>query len=108
MALSLLTVVCQIHVVGVTSLEAEGHTPVSPHGHGPHTFTVPLQWMQSKRRLAHILRLSGLIERRKDQPQTFHLIGLHAAAIVLFKQSAQALGFKALDQRTDCTMCNAN
>jgi hypothetical protein len=43
--------------------------------------------VQSKRRLVHILHLTGLIERRKDQPQTINLIGPNPAAIVLFKQS---------------------
>jgi len=31
--------------------------------------------VQSKRRLVHILHLTGLIERRKDQSQTVDLIG---------------------------------
>lgn len=95
-------VIFQIHVVGVASLEAEGHPPVGPYGHGPHAFTVALQWMQSKRRLVHILHLTGLIERRKDQPQTVNLIGSNPATVVLFKQVPQALVFESSRSSRNC------
>jgi hypothetical protein len=90
-------VIFQIYVVGVASLEAEGHPPVGPYGHGPHAFTVALQWVQSKYRLVHILDITGLIESRKDQPQTVDMIGADPARVILFKQAPQALVFEALD-----------
>jgi hypothetical protein len=55
--------------------------------------------VQSKRRLVHILHFTGLIESRKDQPQTVDLIGTNSATVVLFKQVPQALVFEALDHR---------
>jgi hypothetical protein len=78
-------VIFQIHAVGVASLKKEGHPPVGPYGHGPKALAVALQRVQSKRRLVHILHLIGLIERRKDQPQTVNLIGADLATVVLFK-----------------------
>ena len=79
-------VIFQIHVVGVASLKEEGHPPVGPYRHGPRAFTIALQWVQSKRRLVHILHLTGLIERREDQSQTVDLIGSNPASVVLLKQ----------------------
>jgi len=92
-------VIFQIHVLGVASLEAEGHPPVGPYRHGLHAFTIALQWVQSKRRLVDILHLTGLIERRKDQPQTVNLIGSNPPTVVLFKQVPQALVFEARNHR---------
>ena len=87
-------VIFQIHVVGVASLEEEGHPPVGPYCHGPHAFAVAPQRVQSKRRLVHILHPTGLIERRKDQPQTVNLIGANLATVVLFKQFRRPLCLK--------------
>lgn len=92
-------VIFQIHVVGVASLKAEGHPPVSPYGHCPHAFAVALERMQPKRGLLHIPYAAGLVQRRKDQPQTVNLIGFNLAGIVLFEQAPQALMAKALDHR---------
>jgi hypothetical protein len=88
-------VIFQIHVVGVASLKEE----VGPYCHGPRAFTIALQLVQSKRRLVHILHLTGLIERRKDQSQTVDLIGSNLASVVLLKQVSQTLVFEALDHR---------
>jgi hypothetical protein len=52
--------------------------------------------MQSKRRLLHVVHLTGLIECGKDQPQTIGLIPSNPAAVVLFKEVPQALVFEAL------------
>ena len=90
-------VIFQIYVVGVAVLEAECHTPVRSYRHGPYVLTVALQWVQSKRRLVHILHLTSLIERRKDQPQTVNLIGSNFTRVVLFKQVPQALVLEAPD-----------
>src|ERR1019366_652768 len=81
-ASSLLMVIFQIHVVGVASLKEEGYPPVGPYRHGPRALTIALQWVQSKRRLVHILHLTGLIERRKDQSQTVDLVGSNPANVV--------------------------
>jgi hypothetical protein len=91
-------VVFQIYFARVAFLEAEGHSPVGSYGNGPHAFAASLQWVQSKRRLVHILRLSGLIERGKDQPQAVELIGANPTAVVLLKQVPQTLVFETPDQ----------
>ena len=78
-------VIFQIHVVGVASLEEEGHPPVGPYRHGPHAFAVALQRVQSKRRLVHILHPTGLIERRKDQLQAVGLIGSNSSSSNRFR-----------------------
>ena len=101
---SLLMVVFQVHVIGVATLEAEGHPPVGAYRHGPDSLSAALQWVQSKRRLVHVPHLSGLIERRKNQPQAVDLIGSNPATVVLFKQVPQTLVFKALDHRDKCKM----
>jgi hypothetical protein len=56
--------------------------------------------VQSKCRLVHILHLTGLIERREDQPQPINLIGVHLSTVVPFKQVPQALMPEAADHPT--------
>jgi hypothetical protein len=94
-------VIFQIHVAGVASGEEKSHPPVGPYCHRPHAFTAAFQWVQSKCRLVHILHVTGLIERRKDQSQTVNLIGCNSATVILFKQAPEALVFEAPDHRSN-------
>ncbi len=56
-------VIFQIRVIGIASVKAKGHAPVGPYRHCSVAFTIAFERMQSKRGLAHILHVTGLIQR---------------------------------------------
>jgi hypothetical protein len=78
-------------------LKAKGDTPICAYRHCPTTLAVAFERVQAKGRLLHILHVARLVERGEDQTEPVDLIGSNPAAVILFKQAAQALMPKAFD-----------
>ncbi len=72
-------VVFQINVVGVAILKSERQPPVGFYCHRPDIFAVPLERMQPKGWLVHILSVARLVQCREDYSQAVSVIGFDLA-----------------------------
>ncbi len=110
MAGTLLVVIGQINVPGVSLFDAKGYAPIRGYSYAPETFSVAFERMQPKPREVQIARHPGPVQHGQDIPQFLELILPNSFLVVPLEKPLQALVPETLDHecRLSCKMTIVN
>lgn len=84
----------------MAAFESESHAVVLIH---PHRMPAALQGVESHSGHVHLARVSGRIERGKNQVQALQVLGLHLAALARLEQLRETL---VPETPYHCDKCN--
>ena len=102
-SLSLLVVVLVVNYVRITLFEREGDAPVLVDTNAPSTLSLALELMQMESGSIHILRRSGYVEPREQDPQSRAVLGIDAGCRTGLEELAQSAVLKASYHTADRT-----
>src|SRR5216684_3384788 len=83
-----------VHIVNVECAavcKMENHSPVRSNGHGVKTLQLALERMQPETRQVHICDGLRRVEPGENIAQLHHMLGQHAARVVVFVKAFQSL-----------------
>jgi hypothetical protein len=95
-------IVLVIHRVSILADESKSDTPVAANFHGPITFTLTAQFMETQTGEVHILRAGGRLKAAKDKAQSSSVPWLNTSLAALGEETLQPLVFESRDHA--CTV----